>query len=669
MRLVIMAIVISIGTLVWTSVATGTKSAKTYRPVVAAAGPVASSRTNGVAEPPGFEEASGAHNYTAEPVGDELGEEGPCDIPEEGQTSIAKPGSLLRPPSIIAGYGSEPYNGLEENSCMPSSEATKTSTPSGKVVDNKPRSTITATSSVGSESASWVNTAEAVAGAGPVAVAWGNNYPAGQLGAGYKDYYETAPVLVRGLSEIRSMVPAGETSYALLDSGVVRAWGSAGQGDLGNDEHARKAPGSPVAVVEETNGGEIREMTDVTAIAAAVGAFRHAMALVSDGQNGDEIMTWGASIFGERGNGEYDQEDEAHAIKPRDLAIAVPVLEHKHVIAIAAGGDSDFALQEEGGSSTLWAWGGNDYGKLGIGTEGGKTCEGGGAAMQVCVPTPQRVDLSALPHGVKVTAISAGKRAAYAVLSDGRVLAWGENGYGQLGDGTTENNDVPAYVCAQGHAGSCPHGPYLEDVKAVSGGELFALALLEDGEVVGWGVNASGSLGGESHEECKREALTFCQRAPKAVEGLEGVTAISAGSNYALALVNESEHQGQVYSWGGNEHGQLGDGKADGPETCGKSKVHLGATVETIERQCSRKPSAIDGLSDVGAISATDGDDPYNGSYGHSFAYLRSGVYGAPADRHAEGQAGQTGVAGGLERGFGSGIGLQSEMERGTARE
>ena len=283
MRLVIMAIVTSIGTLAWTSVATGTKSAKTYRPVVAAAGPVASSRTNGVAEPPGLEEASGANNYTAEAVGDELGEEGPCGIPEEGQTSIAKPGSLLRPPSI-SWFPWEPYDGIEENRSKTTVskktavcrawEATKTSTPSGKAVGSKPRSTITATSSAGSESAAWVNPAEAVAGAGPVAVAWGNNYPAGQLGAGYKDYYETAPVLVRGLSEIRSMVPAGETSYALLDSGVVRAWGSAGQGDLGNDERARKAPGSPVAVVEETNGGEIREMTDVTAIAAAVGAYQ-----------------------------------------------------------------------------------------------------------------------------------------------------------------------------------------------------------------------------------------------------------------------------------------------------------------------------------------------------------------------------------------------------------
>jgi alpha-tubulin suppressor-like RCC1 family protein len=596
MRLAIVSLLIVVGTLVLTSVAGGTQPAED----------VGAARPCGILEEP------------------------ETLIVEEPQALTAAPGSLRQPTTTLGDQG-EPSTGVEENGCMPAAETTKTSgTPTTEVGSAKPPAKITVKSRAGSQSANPADTAEAAAGAGTVAVAWGDNYPAGQLGAGYKDAFETAPVLVRELSEINSMVAAGETSYALLDKGVVRAWGSPGQDDLGNDEPMRKSPTSPVAVLEETSDGEVREMTDVTAIAGAVGASRHGMAVVNEGRNENDVMTWGASAFGERGNGEYDGVSEGHAIKSRDLAIAVPALEHQRIVAIAAGGDSDYALQEEGVRTTVWAWGGNKYGKLGTGSEGGKTCKGDGAAKQGCVATPQRVDLSALPPGVKVRGISAGRRAAYAVLTDGRVLAWGENAYGQLGDGTTTNSDVPTYVCARGHAGPCSHGPYLEGVKTVSGGELFALALLEDGEVVGWGVNATGNVGGESHEACKNEGLTFCQRTPKRVEGLREVRAISAGSEYGLALVSDGEHPGQVYAWGSNEHGQLGDGEPTGPETCGERNVHRGGNVETIERQCSRKPLPISGLSDASGISASDGADPYNGSYGHSFAYLRSAEAPAP---------------------------------------
>ena len=479
-----------------------------------------------------------------------------------------------------------------------------------------------------SETVTSPETAEVLPDAGTAAVAWGNNAPTGQLGTGYNDHYEVAPALVRDISGIRSMVSTDETSYALLDTGTVRAWGRDGQGELGNGEVVHGGSDSPVAVVEATSGGKTREMTNVTALAAAFGAYAHAMALVDRGQSGDEVMTWGASAFGERGNGEYDRATEEHALEPRDVAIPVPALEGKHIVAIATGGNSDFALQEEDGGTTLWAWGSNWHGKLGIGKAGEDECKGDGGPAQECVPTPQQVDL---PPDVKVKAISSGKQAAYALLSDGRVLAWGENAYGQLGDGSDENSDVPIYVCALKYTGSCQNkGPYLEGVKAISGGEKFALALLEDSDVVGWGINGYGDLGStEANEPCKGKSIG-CRRSPKVIEGLEGVTAIAAGSNYGLALVNDGEHRGQVYSWGSNEHGQLGDGKEEGPETCGEKTIKRGKTNETFVKQCSRKPLEIGGLSDVAGIAAVDGADPDRGSYGHSFAFLQSGAGPAP---------------------------------------
>jgi alpha-tubulin suppressor-like RCC1 family protein len=619
MRLAIVALVTFTGTLICVPAVAGAQSSDAYQTAVTGTSTVASSHVNDAARPATLQDPSGPKEVAEENVAAR------CGAAEEGRASAANAGSLTKPTPIVFGYGWEPLNGFEESSCTPTSKMTEAGyTQTAEVESIAPSAAMTATSSVGEESAT---TPEAAAGANTAAVAWGANNPAGQLGAGYEDSFEPAPVLVRDISDVSSMVPAGETSYALLDSGVVRAWGRHTRGALGNGERSSHSPNAPVAVVEKTNGGAIREMTGVTAIAAAYGAETHAMALVSDGQNEDDVMTWGASALGERGNGEYDNEAGGHVVEPRNLAIAVPALEHKHVIAIATGGTTDFALQEEeGGGTTVWAWGNNHYGQIGVGTESGTPCEGDGTTENPCEPTPQRVHLPALPAGVKITSISAGKRAAYAALSDGRVLTWGQNAYGELGDGSTENSDLPTYVCAQGHTGSCRRGPYLEHVQAISGGELSALALLEDGEVVGWGVNASGNLTGDSQEKCLNEALKACQRDPKTIEGLEGVTTISAGSEYSLAVVNDSKHKDQVYSWGSNEHGQLGDGKAKGPENCGKRNILHGQIVESVIKWCSRKPMAISGLSDVGGIAASDGTDLKNGAWAHSFAYLKGGT-------------------------------------------
>ncbi|HEX3509524.1 MAG TPA: IPT/TIG domain-containing protein, partial [Solirubrobacteraceae bacterium] len=123
-------------------------------------------------------------------------------------------------------------------------------------------------------------------------------------------------------------------------------------------------------------------------------------------------------------------------------------------------------------------------------------------------------------------------------LEDGTVMAWGSNGRGQLGDGTTTNSDVPVAVSG------------LTEVVGVSAGLEHAVALLSDGEVRAWGANFAGQLGnGEEGFEKQSDV-------PVSVLGLKKVSEIAAGGFHTLALLAS----GTVESWGDNSRNQLGDG-------------------------------------------------------------------------------------------------------------
>jgi hypothetical protein len=138
---------------------------------------------------------------------------------------------------------------------------------------------------------------------------------------------------------------------------------------------------------------------------------------------------------------------------------------------------------------------------------------------------------------------------------------------------------------------------------------MSAVARTEGGNVVGWGSNGDGELGGTAGEECKL-SIKACIKVPKQVEGLEHVKRVSEGSSVTSALTEA----GTVYSLGDNEHGQLGIGSVEGPETC------------TGETPCSRTPVAVPGLSDVAGISAGISEV----GEGHTLAWLNSGAGPAP---------------------------------------
>jgi alpha-tubulin suppressor-like RCC1 family protein len=156
-----------------------------------------------------------------------------------------------------------------------------------------------------------------------------------------------------------------------------------------------------------------------------------------------------------------------------------------------------------------------------------------------------------------VNALAAGKSHSLALLSDGSVVAWGANTSGQLGDGEEVGSDVPEHVVG------------LTEVKAIAAGAEQSMALLSNGTVMAWGGNESGELGDGNTSESE---------APVAVKGLTGVTAIAAGGEHGLALLSN----GTVMAWGENEYGQLGNGVTKNSDL----------------------PVAVEGLTGVTAIAA-----------------------------------------------------------------
>lgn len=128
-------------------------------------------------------------------------------------------------------------------------------------------------------------------------------------------------------------------------------------------------------------------------------------------------------------------------------------------------------------------------------------------------------------------AVAAGHFHALVLKQDGSLWAFGDNSYGQLGDGTKQFRSQPVKV--------------LDHVREMVASDDCSMALLEDGTLWTWGNNDSGKLGDGTNTSRLR---------PQKI--MDGISSIDAGDFHALAVGND----GTLWAWGGNDYGQLGDG-------------------------------------------------------------------------------------------------------------
>ncbi|OLQ04806.1 putative E3 ubiquitin-protein ligase HERC1 [Symbiodinium microadriaticum] len=219
----------------------------------------------------------------------------------------------------------------------------------------------------------------------------------------------------------------------------------------------------------------------------------------------NDVLAWGSNSHGQVGNGSLE-----------DVLNPTVVVDPGHARYVFAGRSFSLMIDMDG---WLWGWGCNEDNILGIPTAIEK----------------QQVPVKLDTGGRRIKHVSGGWKHILAVCEDGQFMSWGNNDYGQLGDGSTRKRREPDVTLL-------PDGA---KAAAVSAGWYHSLVLTETGEVLGAGMGYGGTSRGAG------EQFVQVIRA--------GVSMISAGSTHNLAVTRT----GTVLAWGANEHGQVGNGLLD----------------------------------------------------------------------------------------------------------
>ena len=213
-------------------------------------------------------------------------------------------------------------------------------------------------------------------------------------------------------------------------------------------------------------------------------------------------------------------------------------------LQVAAAQDQTCAVSDDG---DVYCWGANFSGELGIGSKEWQEL-------------PARV---MRPPGVHFTAVDAAYKHSCAVSDDGDVYCWGENGWGQLGDGILDHGLVCGSDQQPIDCSSLPvqvEQPDGERFVTVSLGDLHSCALTESGRAYCWGRSGDGQLGaGAEPMSCPIAGDDVCSTVPVAVALPDEIrlTSIAAGTDHCCGTTAA----GEVYCWGRDYNGQLGVGE------------------------------------------------------------------------------------------------------------
>ncbi|MFD6894740.1 Hsp70 family protein [Rhodococcus sp. NPDC060086] len=314
---------------------------------------------------------------------------------------------------------------------------------------------------------------------------WGLN-ASGQLGDGTADS-RYSPVSVELSAPASALGTGREHTCAALDDGETYCWGYNTFGQLGTGTTDPST--EPVRI-------------DIPAPVSALSAGEdHTCALTEGGEG----YCWGRNT-----NGQIGEEGTDLIESPRRIDLPT-------MTSLAAGGNHTCASTVVG---DVFCWGANTSGQLGRGYTNDS---------DAAIADPLQVELPG-----PAAFVAAGRGHTCAALEDARTYCWGENGWGQLGEGTNDSHSEPVLSSLSGRA------------IALSASLRHTCALTEDGVVSCWGTTDWGqhtsSPGGSSTE-------------PTPIALPAAATAITTGAVHTCATTVDD----QVFCWGENGNGELGN--------------------------------------------------------------------------------------------------------------
>ena len=339
-------------------------------------------------------------------------------------------------------------------------------------------------------------------------VCWGDN-EYGQLGDGTTTG-SVVPVYVNvAANETPVEVTVGQvTACALMESGNIYCWGSGYYGKMGNGE-----PWNDDYVNTEMRQVLLPEGQGGQTVSISGG---HICTILDNG----DVYCWGRGNQGQLGYG---------GTSNRNIPAKVNLPGQRSAIAISTGTFMTCAITTDGMG---YCWGENDEGQLGNGTTNSRWT------------TPAEV---LFPSGYAPVSISAGDDFACALMDNRKVMCWGENNDGRLGQGplATDDETTPVWVSMENS----------ETAHFLDIGTKSACMILDSGGTKCWGTNEEGQIG-------QGDTDIDYYSTPTEVNGSYDFVALSINSDTICAITSNAEG----YCWGDNEAGQTGRGSIDTDE-------------------------------------------------------------------------------------------------------
>ncbi|MBM7835578.1 immunoglobulin-like domain-containing protein [Clostridium sardiniense] len=272
------------------------------------------------------------------------------------------------------------------------------------------------------------------------------------------------------------------------------------------------------SVINNINGRDI--------VSVSVGDDSSA-AVDSDGN----LYTWGGNYYGQLGDGTTTRRCEPVKINGKGA-----IREDTKIVSVSTNGHGTLAIDSEG---TIYAWGYNHCGQLGDGTT---------------TTRYEPVEINgkgAIGENTKIVSVFIGYVNSSAIDNKGNLYTWGSNNYGELGDGTTTTRYEPVKINGKGDIG--------ENTKIVSsstegdGIQGHSVAVDSDGNLYTWGNNNYGQLG---------DGTTTTRYEPVEINGKGAIGENTKIVSISTSIFNTSaiDSEGTIYTWGLNKYGELGDG-------------------------------------------------------------------------------------------------------------